>query len=197
MFLESSGLIAMLCEFQVFHKVSQLYIGMCTFVFRCFSHIGHPPVLAVHWVFVTQSVVYIQVHMCQSQPPNVSLPSVSPLVTLVWFREHWVCFCLGKKTFSIIFHDSPHDWWCHVVLCLRRTSHSVMIHLYHFHPIPHASDIIWFWSFSELRHWVWSSPGSSMWLKMSIFGSFFWLRNMSLSKLLQEQSYGTNSNEEV
>ena len=74
MFLESSGLITMLCEFQVCHKGSQLSTDMCTFVFRCFSHIGHPPVLAVHWVFVTQSVVYIQVHMCQSQPPNVSLP---------------------------------------------------------------------------------------------------------------------------
>ena len=135
---------------------------------------------------------YVPIPTSQCIPPL----SVSPLVTLVWFREHRVCFCLGKKTFCIIFHDSPHDWWCHVVLCLRCTSHSVMIHLYHFHQIPHASDIIWFWSFSEILHWVWSSPGSSMWLHMCLAGSFFWVRNIPLSKVLQEQSYVTTGTEE-
>ena len=96
------------------------------------------------------SALHVVVCICQSQPPNSSPSPISPLVST----------SLPSKSMSLFLF-------------------SKLVHLHHFFRF-HACDIIWYLSFSDLLHLVWSSLCPSMLLQMTLCHCVLWLRNIPL-----------------
>ena len=74
----------MLCYFQVYGKVSLLYTNIHLFFFKVFSHVGCQIILSrvphvkqqvLYWL----SILNITACTCQSQTPNLFLPTILPL----------------------------------------------------------------------------------------------------------------------
>ena len=66
----------------MYSKVIQLYIYICLFFFKFFSHIGYYKILSIAPCAIQQVLVvylYIVVCICYSQIPNLSLPPPFPL----------------------------------------------------------------------------------------------------------------------
>ena len=99
----------MLCQFQVYSKVNQLYIYVYPLFFRFFSHIGHHRILsrvpcAIQQVLIS-CLFYIQ--QCVYVTPSLPIHPLPP-------RNHrfvfYVCdyFCLVNKFICTIFLDSTY-----------------------------------------------------------------------------------------
>ena len=83
----------------------------------------------------------VAVCTCQSQTPNLSLPStLSPWSPEVHSLSLWICFHFANK--------------CNCIISFQ---------------IPHISDIKWHLSLSDLLYSVWQSPGPSMLLPTLFF----------------------------
>ena len=90
-------------------------------------------------------------------------PSVSPLVTIVWFQNLWVCFCFVNKLFCIFLLDSIYEWY-HMIFDFDLTSLSMICSKWHylilfydwvvFHCIyvPHVNPFLCWWTLGECFH---------------------------------------------
>ena len=98
--------LTMLCQFQVYSKVFQLYIYPYLFFFKFFSHF---PILLKtersslcytvdsYWLSILKTVVYIHVN------PNLSLPTLPPAPPWVTINSFSVYFYFVIKFICVIF----------------------------------------------------------------------------------------------
>ena len=131
----------MLCQFQVYNKVNQLYIYIYPLFFRFFSHIGHYTVLsrvpcAIHQVLVSylsyiQQCVYfnpnLPIYPSPSLPPGVhkfvfyicnsisvlQVSSFAPLVLDLTYKQYYMIFVFLCLTQFTQYDDlQVHPCYC-------------------------------------------------------------------------------------
>ena len=110
--------LQVLCQFQVYSEVNQLYVYICPRLFRFFSHIGHYRLLSrvpcVIWQVLISYLFSMCVYVSLSHPVYPFSLSY-PLVTVfVFYICNFILQISSSVSFIYFFFQIPHRSKCHI-----------------------------------------------------------------------------------